>query len=193
MHRYYAFHKPYGYLSQFSDEDGNPGLRKLLNLPKDVYPLGRLDKESEGLLLLTNDKSINKRLLDPKHQHHRTYWVQVDRQITPGAIEQLEKGVEIKVGKSKYITMPAKISEIEEPDLPDRNPPVRFRKSVPTSWIEMTLTEGKNRQVRKMCAAVGFPCLRLIRWKIEELTLENIGQGELVEITAGEFKSSLNL
>ena len=180
--RYFIFYKPFGYLSQFTDEDGNPGLAKLIDVPKDIYPIGRLDKDSEGLLLLSNDKKLNFRLLNPDNNHNRTYWVQVDTVVTPKAIAALENGVVIKVGKTEHQTKPCVAKIIDAPTLPDREPPVRFRKNVPTSWIEITLTEGKNRQVRKMCAAVGFPCLRLVRVSIERLELQNMKVGQLKEV-----------
>ena len=180
--RYFIFYKPFGYLSQFTDEDGNPGLAKLIDVPKDIYPIGRLDKDSEGLLLLSNDKKLNFRLLNPDNNHNRTYWVQVDTVVTPKAIAALENGVAIKVGKTEHQTKPCVAKIIDAPTLPDREPPVRFRKNVPTSWIEITLTEGKNRQVRKMCAAVGFPCLRLVRVSIERLELQNMKVGQLKEV-----------
>lgn len=175
-------------MSQFSDEDNNPGLGQILNVEKDVYPVGRLDKDSEGLLILTNDKILNNKLLNPRFEHQRTYAVQVDREITQEAIEQLEKGVDIKLGKTKYHTLPAEAQVIAEPNLPERDPPVRFRKNVPTSWIEIKLIEGKNRQVRKMCAAVGFPCLRLVRVAIEKLELGDLAPGEIKEITHEQIK-----
>ena len=180
--RYFIFYKPFGYLSQFTDEDGNPGLAKLIDVPKDIYPIGRLDKDSEGLLLLSNDKKLNFRLLNPDNNHNRTYWVQVDTVVTPKAIAALENGVAIKVGKTEHQTKPCVAKIIDAPTLNDREPPVRFRKNVPTSWIEITLTEGKNRQVRKMCAAVGFPCLRLVRVSIERLELQNMKVGQLKEV-----------
>jgi len=180
--RYFIFYKPFGYLSQFTDEDGNPGLSKLIDLPKDIYPIGRLDKDSEGLLLLSNDKKLNFKLLNPENNHNRTYWVQVDTVVTTEAILALENGVSIKVGKTQHQTKPCVAKVIDTPTLPDREPPVRFRKNVPTSWIEITLTEGKNRQVRKMCAAVGFPCLRLVRVSIERLELQNMKVGQLREV-----------
>ena len=180
--RYFIFYKPFGYLSQFTDEDGNPGLAKLIDVPKDIYPIGRLDKDSEGLLLLSNDKKLNFRLLNPDNNHNRTYWVQVDTVVTPKAIAALENGVAIKVGKTEHQTKPCVAKIIDAPTLSDREPPVRFRKNVPTSWIEITLTEGKNRQVRKMCAAVGFPCLRLVRVSIERLELQNMKVGQLKEV-----------
>ena len=180
--RYFIFYKPFGYLSQFTDEDGNPGLAKLIDVPSDIYPIGRLDKDSEGLLLLSNDQKLNFKLLNPENNHNRTYWVQVDYTITDEAISALENGVSIKVGKTQHQTKPCVAKIIATPKLPDREPPVRFRKNVPTSWIEITLTEGKNRQVRKMCAAVGFPCLRLVRVSIERLELQNMKVGELKEV-----------
>ena len=193
MNKYYILYKPFGYLSQFSDEDNNPGLGQILNVEKDIYPVGRLDKDSEGLLILTNDKNLNSRLLNPRFKHQRIYAAQVDREINQEAIEQLEHGVNIKLGKSKYHTLPAEVGVIEEPILPERNPPVRFRKNVPTSWVEIKLIEGKNRQVRKMCAAVGFPCLRLVRVAIEKLELGDLQVGEIKEITAEELFHLLNL
>ncbi|MFQ3326916.1 MAG: 23S rRNA pseudouridine2457 synthase [Salibacteraceae bacterium] len=180
--RYFIFYKPFGYLSQFTDEDGNPGLSKLIDLPKDIYPIGRLDKDSEGLLLLSNDKKLNFKLLNPENNHNRTYWVQVDTVVTTEAILALENGVSIKVGKTQHQTKPCVAKIIDTPTLPVREPTVRFRKNVPTSWIEITLTEGKNRQVRKMCAAVGFPCLRLVRVSIERLELQNMKVGQLREV-----------
>lgn len=192
--RYYALHKPFGYLSQFSDEGNNPGLGQLLDLPKDVYPVGRLDKDSEGLLLLTNDKSINQRLLSPAHKHKRVYWVQVEHDITKEAIQKLRFGVTIKVGKKSYRTLPAQVEKIQSPkDLPERVPPVRFRKNIPTSWVRIELTEGKNRQVRKMCAQTDFPCLRLIRVSIEGIKLRKLQPGKVQEIQQPEFYRLLHL
>ena len=194
--RYYILFKPFGYLSQFSDEGGNPGLGQLLKVEKDIYPVGRLDKDSEGLLLLTNDKTLNNRLLNPNKNHERSYLVQVEKEINQEAIEQLKKGVNIKVGKKRYDTLTCKarlLSDNDLPDLPERHPPVRFRKSVPTSWFEIKLFEGKNRQVRKMCAAVGFPCLRLLRLAIEELTLQGLSPGEIKEINGPELHKHLKI
>lgn len=172
-HKYYTLNKPFGYLSQFKYEDGNLGLGNLLNLQQDVYPVGRLDKDSEGLLILTNDKSLTERLLNPKHKHIRTYLVQVEGTVSIEQIAMLEKGVEINVDGKIYKTSSANVNLLEtEPDYVwERIPPIRERKSIPTSWIEIQLTEGKNRQVRKMTAKVGLPTLRLIRIKIENLEL----------------------
>lgn len=181
--RYIAFHKPYRVLSQFSPEGDKETLADYLQgLPKDVYPVGRLDYDSEGLLLLTNDKNLNHHLTEPKFAHSRTYWVQVDGDITNEAIKMLEQGVAITVNGKHYKTLPARAEKMsDEPGVVPRNPPVRFRANIPTSWVALTLTEGKNRQVRKMTAAVGFPTLRLIRYAIGKLTLEGMQPGEYKE------------
>ncbi|MEH0155505.1 pseudouridine synthase [Limibacter armeniacum] len=181
--KYYIIYKPYGMLPQFSDADGRPTLGQLYSFPKDVYPVGRLDLDSEGLLIITNDKRLNHRLLDPKFKHKREYLVQVDGDVTPEAIAELSNGVTISVNKKKHNTLPAIAKKMEDvPELPERNPPVRYRKSIPTSFVSLTLTEGKNRQVRKMTAAVGFPTLRLIRVKIEKLRLGQMNPGEVMEL-----------
>ncbi|MBR4127222.1 MAG: pseudouridine synthase [Alphaproteobacteria bacterium] len=174
MFQYIAFYKPYGVLSQFTAEGGHEGLSGF-GLPSGVYAAGRLDHDSEGLLLLTDDGRFVKKLLDPAFGHSRSYWVQVDGAITSQAVEGLSKGVVIK----GYQTKPCQVEMISEPvDLPERMPPIRFRKNIPTSWIRMTLTEGKNRQVRHMTAAVGFPTLRLIRASIGNLTLSGLTPGK---------------
>ncbi len=171
-------------LSQFSQEGTDkPVLGELHDFPKDVYPIGRLDADSEGLLLLTNDKRLNHQLLDPKYKHSRTYLVQVDGQVTEAALARLRQGVSITVNKKRYHTLPAKASAIDTPEnLPPRNPPIRIRQSIPTSWIKLSLTEGKNRQVRKMTAAAGFPTLRLIRSNIERLYLGQMQPGDVMEL-----------
>lgn len=153
-----ALHKPYGVLSQFTPD--HPGQRTLseFGFPKNVYPLGRLDRDSEGLLLLSDEPGLNTSLLDPKNAHPRTYWAQVEGEVTDGALQKLRNGVVIE-GK---MTLPAEAKRIQ-PELPPRNPPIRFRQNIPTSWIELSLREGRNRQVRKMTASVGFPTLRLLR------------------------------
>ncbi|WP_020533901.1 pseudouridine synthase [Flexithrix dorotheae] len=183
QHQYFVIYKPYGMLSQFSDDNGRATLGELFSFPKDVYPVGRLDQDSEGLLILTNDKNLNHKLLNPVFKHKRKYWVQVDGAITKQAVEQLANGVEIKVNKSQYRTLPASAMAIETPEkLPERNPPVRFRKNIPTSWLSLELTEGKNRQVRKMTAKVGFPTLRLIRVAIGKFELGSMQPGDVLEI-----------
>jgi len=193
---YYVLYKPFGCLSQFTQE--HPSHVTLAEfcegIPKNVFPVGRLDKDSEGLLLLTNNKSVNHRLLDPKFKHSRTYLAQVEGIPTKDAIQKLEKGVEIKLKKSTHTTLPAKAKLLDnQPIMPMRNPPIRVRKTVPDSWIELTLIEGKNRQVRKMCAKVGFPVLRLVRVSIEGLNLGKMLPGDLVEMTESEFMKALNL
>ncbi len=190
--RYFIIYKPFGVLSQFQDENDRPTLKSLGDFPKDVYPVGRLDMDSEGLLILTNDVRVNYKVLNPKFSHEREYWIQVEGQIDLEAIQKLERGgIEIKVNKKKHLTLPAKASVIEEPTLPERNPPIRFRQNIPTSWISLKLTEGKNRQVRKMTAKVGFPTLRLVRVAIEELRLDNMQVGETKEMNQNEIYHAL--
>ncbi len=155
--------------------------------------MGRLDLDSEGLLLLTNDARLNARLLHPQQKHQRTYLVQVEGIPTTEALAQLQQGVEIRVNKSSYRTLPAKVRLLTTPPaLPDRNPPIRFRASIPTAWIEIQLIEGKNRQVRKMCAKVGFPVLRLVRSGIETLGLQNMIPGEVRELDQPTLYKYLN-
>lgn len=191
QYSYYIIYKPYGMLSQFTPEGNKPALGELFKFPLDCYPVGRLDADSEGLLLLTNDKKINQKLLDPKAGHKRTYFVQVDGAITEEAIQKLAAGVEIKVEGKIYQTLPASVELIEEPKLPPRNPPVRFRKTIPTSWIKLTLTEGKNRQVRHMTAAAGFPTLRIVRAAMEKIELGNMNSGDVVEMKSNEVYDQL--
>lgn len=192
--RYFAFHKPYGYLSQFTDEGRWKGLADLSLFPPNVYPIGRLDADSEGLLLLSSDASINARLLHPKNKHERSYLVQVEGEITSEAIEALKGPLELNYKGKIHITAAAKARKISAPEfLEEREPPVRFRKSVPSSWIELILTEGKNRQVRKMTAKVGFPTLRLLRNSIEGISIEHLPQGQIKEFSKGEFESLLRL
>jgi 23S rRNA pseudouridine2457 synthase len=194
MYRYFIIHKPYGVLSQFSKEGNQATLADLYDFPKDVYPVGRLDSDSEGLLILTNDKNLNYKLLNPKFKHFRTYWVQVDGAINNEAIKKLKSGITININGKHHKTLPAKAKIIEPPiEIEERNPPVRYRKNIPTSWIEISLTEGKNRQVRKMTAAVGFPTLRLIRIKIEQLSLFPLKCGEVKELQKQEIYRLLGL
>ncbi len=179
MPQYFIFHKPFNVLSQFSAEGEKKTLADFFSrIAKNIYPVGRLDYDSEGLLLLTDDKALTHQLLDPSFAHPRTYFVQVEGAITDDAIHQLQQGVTISIDGKKYNTKKA-TAKILTPDLvvSDRNPPIRFRKNIPTSWISLTLTEGKNRQVRKMTAAVGFPTLRLIRYAIGNVTLDGIAPG----------------
>lgn len=180
-------------LSQFSREGEHATLADLaFQFPKDVYPVGRLDADSEGLLLLTNDNYIKTKLLDPKNRHLRTYYVQVDGEIDENACAQLRHGVQININGKIYLTLPALTALMDVPDLPERNPPVRFRKNIPTSWLSISLHEGKNRQVRRMTAAVGFPTLRLVRWAIGKVTLADRGEfsanpGDVWEVTKNDI------
>lgn len=191
---YFLIYKPYLMLSQFSREGNKPTLADLaFNFPSDVYPIGRLDADSEGLLLLTSDKQLNHRLLNPKFRHNRTYYVQVDGQLTGEAAEQLSSGVTISVDGKSYQTLPANARIMPEPALPVRNPSIRYRATIPTSWLAISLHEGKNRQVRKMTAAVGFPTLRLVRWAIETLTADGMQPGDILTLSREEVMRGLNL
>lgn len=179
-------------MSQFSGEGHT--LASLFDFPKEVYPVGRLDKDSEGLLLITDDKWLNHQLLNPRFGHQRTYYAQVEGAPGPQDLKPLTQGVVINVDKKDYRTKPA-IAKILEPapDLPDRDPPIRYRASVPDSWISLTLIEGKNRQVRKMTAAIGFPTLRLVRWSMEKIHIEGFEVGEVREMEEKEIYHKLGL
>jgi 23S rRNA pseudouridine2457 synthase len=179
LNKYFIIYKPFNVLCQFSSQDGRQTLKDYFNVPVDIYPVGRLDYDSEGLLILTNDKKLNHALLNPAFMHQREYWVQVDGAITEKAIHQLQQGVDIVINGKKYHTRKCTAELLQDPLVYPRNPPVRFRKNIPTSWIKLVLTEGKNRQVRKMTAAVGFPTLRLIRHRIENCTVEGLHPGEM--------------
>lgn len=182
---YYLLNKPYGVLCQFTDEEERPTLSQFGPFPKDIYAAGRLDADSEGLVLLTNDGLLKHRLLETKFQHSRTYLVQVERVPIDDALEKLRKGV-ILDGKK---TLPAEVELLsEEPTLPPRSVPIRFRKNVPTAWLKMTLREGRNRQVRRMTAAVGHPTLRLIRIAIGPLTIDGLGIGVSRKLSSNEVK-----
>ncbi|GAA4370063.1 rRNA large subunit pseudouridine synthase E [Hymenobacter saemangeumensis] len=182
--RYILLNKPYEVLTQFTDEHGRATLKDFVPLPG-IYPVGRLDFDSEGLLLLTDDKGLQHRLSDPKFKVFKTYWAQVEGTITEEALEKLRRGVVIKEGK----TLPGQAAEIPEPAaLWARSTPIRYRASIPTSWLEIRISQGMNRQVRKMCAAVGLPCLRLIRASIDELQLGELGPGQWRELTPEESR-----
>jgi 23S rRNA pseudouridine2457 synthase len=187
-----AFYKPYDVLSQFTQE--HPSHRTLaeFGFPSRVYSIGRLDRDSEGLLLLSDEARWTDRLLNPRRGHSRTYHAQVEGEVTDEALRRLARGgVDLK----DFLTLPCRATRLEtEPLHPPRDPPVRFRKTVPTSWIELTLTEGKNRQVRRMSAAVGFPTLRLIRVRIGGLALADlkIESGQWRELSAAEVKQTLH-
>jgi 23S rRNA pseudouridine2457 synthase len=193
---YYVIFKPYGVLSQFSQTDlQQKTLADLaFSFAKDIYPVGRLDKDSEGLLILTNDSKLNYQLLNPSFAHRRSYAVQVDGQMTDQGIAMLENGIDIKLAKTVYHTLPAKAKLLPEGiGLPERDPPVRFRKMIPTSWIEVTLIEGKNRQIRKMCAKTGFPVLRLVRTRIENLLLQGMKSGDVKQIEGKDLRALLGV
>jgi len=192
VYQYFIAYKPFGVLTQFSGE--GPTLATLGEFPKEVYPVGRLDKDSEGLLLLTDDKGLNHQLLNPRFAHQRTYYVQVEGIPTPEALAQLQAGVTIQVDGKGYQTKPALVKLLAEaPALPDRNPPIRFRATIPDRWLALTLIEGKNRQVRKMTAAVGFPSLRLVRFSMEKITLDGMEAGEVRELSQELVYRSLGL
>lgn len=194
MNNYFIVHKPFNVLSQFSSADGKKTLKDFFNVPSNVYPVGRLDYESEGLLLLTDDKKLNGYLLDPSNKHEREYWVQVEGDISTEQINILQRGVEIKVNGKMYHTQRCSVKKFSEPpEVSERNPPIRFRKSVPDSWIKIILTEGKNRQIRKMTAAAGCPTLRLIRFRIEGITLKNLLAGRMKKIPKQELYNLLKI
>jgi 23S rRNA pseudouridine2457 synthase len=177
MAKLIIFNKPFGVLSQFTAADGHPGLADYLGIP-DVYPAGRLDRDSEGLLLLTDDGALQAQISNPRFKLEKTYLTQVEGEVTELALESLAKGITLKDGP----TLPASARKIDEPGVWDRKPPIRKRKNIPTSWIELTIREGRNRQVRRMCAHVGFPVLRLVRIKIGEWSIDALKPGEHLQI-----------
>lgn len=183
MARLLLFNKPYNVLTQFTDADKRDTLANYIH-EKGVYPAGRLDRDSEGLLLLTDDGKLQAKISHPRHKKEKSYWVQVDGEITDEAIKQLSNGVILKDGPTK----PAKAKRIDEPTIWPRTPPVRYRQNIPTSWIELSIKEGKNRQVRRMTAAVGYPTLRLMRHRIGQWCLSDLqpGQSKLIHTAAGQ-------
>lgn len=183
--KYFVLNKPYGYLSQFTDPAGKKTLKDLYNFPKGVYPVGRLDLDSEGLLLLTDDKTLTDYLLNPVNKHEREYYVQVEGIPSNKDLETLSTGIIIS-GKK---TLPARATVLNDFSIEPRNPPIRIRKNVPDTWISITLYEGKNRQVRKMTASIGFPTLRLIRMRIKNIKLGILKPGEVRELTSMEIKN----
>ena len=181
---YVLFYKPYGVLSQFTGAAGQRTLGDFGPFPRDVYPVGRLDADSEGVLLLTNDNELKHRLLHPRYGHRRTYLVQVERRPSDEALSRIREGVIVEGRR----TQPAEVELLrQEPALPPRSRPIRFRKSVPTSWLRITLTEGRNRQVRKMTASVGHPTLRIVRISIGPFSISGLGVGESRELAQGEM------
>jgi len=194
LYNYFAIHKPFNVLSQFSPHEGKKTLKDFFDVPVTVYPVGRLDYDSEGLLILTDDKFINAYLLNPENMHEREYHAQVEGNITEAAIKELESGVIINVNGKMYKTKRCKAKIISQPnELAERNPPIRFRKNVPESWLKLVVTEGKNRQLRKMTAKAGFPILRLIRHRIEKLTIENLHPGEMRILSQSELYNLLQI
>ncbi|MGB7408635.1 MAG: pseudouridine synthase [Pontixanthobacter sp.] len=181
MSRLILLNKPYGVLSQFTGgkEGEQDNLAHLIDVPG-VYPAGRLDKDSEGLLLLTDDGRLQARIAEPRYRVEKTYFAQVEGEAGEDALNRLRQGVELKDGMTKT----AKAHAIEPPDLWDREPPIRYRKNVTDSWIALTISEGKNRQVRRMTAAVGLPTLRLVRWSVREWTVEGLSPGDWREVSA---------
>lgn len=194
MDRYFIIYKPYKMVSQFVSSHKVHLLGELnFDFPEGIHALGRLDSDSEGLLILTTDKSMTGRLMHPKLKHKRTYIVQVEKVVTEEALHKMRTGVDILVkGKGAYLTQSCDVKVIEKPkDLPERGH--TYREELPQSWLEITLTEGKNRQIRKMCSGVRHDCKRLIRWSIEDLTLGNLQPGEVKEYSREEMFRLLGL
>ena len=176
MSKIILFNKPYNVLTQFTSAEGHRTLADFIPI-KNVYPIGRLDKDSEGLVVLTDDGALQHRLSHPKFKQNKVYWVQVEGIPDPASLDLLSKGIRLKDG----MTLPLQVKLIDPPAIWPRNPPVRFRKHIPTSWLEITMTEGRNRQVRRMTAGIGYPTLRLIRYAVGNWTLSGLAPGAWVE------------
>lgn len=177
MSRVLLFNKPWGVLTQFTDREGRPTLADFIPEP-DVHAAGRLDRDSEGLVVLTNDGRLQARLSDPRHHTSKTYWVEVEGVPADAALQALRDGVELRDGT----TRPARVERMPVPEIWPRDPPVRVRKHIPTCWLAITLTEGRNRQVRRMTAAVGHPTLRLVRYRVASWTIDGIPPGQYLQI-----------
>ncbi len=194
MYKYYKFYKPFGVLSQFTEEvKGQRTLRDYLKIDKDVYPIGRLDKDSEGLLLLTSERSLTQSILSPEENHRKIYWVQVEGIATEKLCTNLCTPHMIRTKKRTHKVQALECEQLIGTILPVRKPPIRKRKNIPTSWISITINEGKHRQIRKMCAHFGFPVLRLCRYSIDGIHLQNLKAGEHSEMNEKEFKQALDL
>lgn len=186
---YYLFYKPYQVMSQFSREGDKRTLADFFHgYPKDIYPVGRLDYDSEGLLLLTNDKRLNHLLLHPDAHYEKEYWAQVEGTPDQDQLRRLAAGVDINVNGKLYRTRPAQVKLLQHVEdlLPERDPPIRFRKSIPTSWISIRLQEGKNRQVRRMTASVQLPTLRLVRYRLGKATIQGMLPGDIRKLESGK-------
>lgn len=181
MSQIVLFNKPYEVLSQFTDATGRRTLADFIPL-QGIYPAGRLDRDSEGLLILTDDGRLQHRIADPRHKLEKTYWVQVEGEPDEPALQRLRTGLMLKDG----MTAPAQAELITSPSIWPRTPPIRFRANIPTAWLSLTLREGRNRQVRRMTAAVGYPTLRLIRYRIGDWTLGKLAPGEYTVMTGQE-------
>lgn len=192
-YKYYLFNKPYDVMSQFSkNQHDQKSLKDYLKVPTDVYPVGRLDKDSEGLLLLTNDPSLNAMILNPSKKLAKTYWVQLEGIPDTNILQILKTGVKIRIDSKEYLVKALAVKKLDSiPALHPRIPPIRFRKTIPDCWIEISINEGKNRQIRRMLAAIGYPVLRLVRVSIGKLQLIDLEPGMSREISKNELTSNL--
>lgn len=193
--RCFALYKPFGVLSQFTDEDGHSGLLSLgLGLPKDVWPIGRLDRDSEGMLLLTDSAKLKADLTAPDREHTKSYWVQVEGAPSNEELEPMRHPMVLRIRKKDVRIRPASVQIIDPPIVPERVPPIRERRHIPTTWLCIELTEGKNRQIRKMTAKVGFPTLRIVRFGTGRFTLapEALLPGKCIELSSEQMKLLLH-